>query len=57
MFKLNNKNDVFDVVLMFLLLTLKYFTSSFSISFVDFEQVNVSWDSFFQFQFKQNCID
>ena len=57
MFKLNNKNDVFDVVLMFSLLTLTYFTSSFSISFVDFEQVNVSWDSFFQFQFKQNCID
>ena len=57
MFKLNNKNDVFDVVLMFLLLTLTYFTSSFSISSVDFEQVNVSWDSFFQFQFKQNCID
>ena len=57
MFKLNNKNDVFDVVLMFLLLTLTYFTSSFSVSFADFEQVNVSWDSFFQFQFEQNCIN
>ena len=52
MFKFNNKNDVFDVVLMYLLLTLTYFTSSFSVSSVDFEQVNVSWDSFFQFQFK-----
>ena len=32
-----------DVVLVFLLLTLKIFHTFFSVSIVDFEQVNVSW--------------
>ena len=36
------QNEVVDVVLVFLLLTLKYFTTFSSVS-IDFEQVNVSW--------------
>ena len=41
MFKGNNKTP--DVVLVFLLLTLTYFTPFSSVSIVDFEQVNFSW--------------
>ena len=41
MFKVN---DVTDVILVFLLLTLNIFLIVFIISIVDFEQVNVSWD-------------
>ena len=37
-------NDVNDVVLGFLLLTLTYFTPFSTVSVVDFEQVNVSWN-------------
>ena len=45
MFKVNKKNDsVNDVVLVFLLLTLKYFTPFSSVPIIDSEQVNVSWD-------------
>ena len=62
LFKVNNRNtnegceicsklikhqdDVNDVVLVFLLLTLNIskFTTFPSVSIVDFEQVNVSWD-------------
>ena len=36
------QNEVVDVVLVFLLLTLKYFTTFSSVS-IDFEQINVSW--------------
>ena len=38
-------NNVNDVVLVSLLLTLTYFTFSSSISVVDFEQVNILWVS------------
>ena len=44
----NNKheNNVIDVVLVFLLLILNIFYTSFSsVSIVNFEQVNVSWDT------------
>ena len=34
---------VIDVVLVFLLLTLSYFTPFSSVSIVEFEQVNLSW--------------
>ena len=37
-------NDVIDVVLAFLLLTLNIFQIFFSVSIADFEQVIVSWD-------------
>ena len=46
MFKVNDKNnDVNDVVLVFLLLTLNIFLyiSFCNVCIVDFEQVNVSW--------------
>ena len=46
MFKVNNKNTrkiTNNVLLMFLLLNLKKFQTFFSVSIVDFEQVNVSW--------------
>ena len=33
-----------------------YFTPFSSVSIIDFEQVNVSWEFFSQSQFKQNCI-
>ena len=42
---IHNKNNVIDVVLVFLLLTLNIFHAFFSVSSVDFEQVNVSWES------------
>ena len=38
-----NKNDVHDVVLVFLLLTLNIFHTIFIVSIVDFEQVNINW--------------
>ena len=38
-----HENDVNDIVLVFLLLTLNIFHSFFSASIVDFEQVNVCW--------------
>ena len=41
MFKVN---DVIDVILVFLLLTLNIFLIIFIISIADFEQENVSWD-------------
>ena len=50
MFKVNNKNtkttsnNVIDVVLVFFLLTLNIFRIFSSVSIVDFEQVNVSWE-------------
>ena len=37
------QNEVVDVILVFLLLTLKYFTTFSSVSIVDFEKVNFSW--------------
>ena len=45
MFKVNIKNirKTSDVVLVFLMLTLNIFHTFFSVSLVDFEQVNVSW--------------
>ena len=49
MLKVNNKKhqkDVIGVVLLFLLLTLTYFTQFSSASNTDLEQVNVSWVSF-----------
>ena len=42
---IHNKNNVIDVVLVFLLLTLNIFHAFFSVFSVDFEQVNVSWES------------
>ena len=42
---IHNKNNVIDVVLVFLLLTLNIFHAFFRVSSVDFEQVNVSWES------------
>ena len=48
MFKFNNKkhqNDVNDVGLVFLLLTLNIFDTFFECFTDDFEQVNVSWDN------------
>ena len=48
MFKVNNKNtkhqNIIDVVLVFLLLTLTYFTPFYSVSTVGFVQVNVRWE-------------
>ena len=44
MFKINNKYT-YDVVLVFLLVTLNIFDSFFSVSIVDFEEVNISWVS------------
>ena len=41
MFKVNNKH--IDVVLVFLSLSLTYFTTFSSASIINFEQVNVSW--------------
>ena len=38
-----HQNDLIDIVLVFLLLTLNYFISFSSVSIVDFEEVNVSW--------------
>ena len=40
---IKTQSDVIDVVLVLLLLTLNLFQTFFSVSFVDFEQVNVSW--------------
>ena len=51
MFKVNNTNTpkkvfcVNDVVLVFLQLTLNMFRTFSSVSIVDFEQVNVSWEA------------
>ena len=47
MFKVNSKkqNDVTDVVLLFLLLSLNRFHTFFSIFIADFEQVNVCRES------------
>ena len=42
--RVNHENDVNGVVLVFLLLTLNIFHTFFSISIVEFEQVNVSWE-------------
>ena len=42
MFKVNDRSDV---VLVFLFLTLNIFFTSFFVSIVDFEQVNVNWES------------
>ena len=39
---IKHQNDVTDVVLVFLLLTLNIF-HKFSVSIVDFEQVNITW--------------
>ena len=47
MFRVNNKNnqnEVNDIGLVFLSLTLNKFRTLSSVSFVDFEQVNVSWE-------------
>ena len=46
MFKIN-KNDVSEIVLVFLFITLNIFHTFFlisSVSVVEFEQVNVSWE-------------
>ena len=39
-----HQNDVNDVVMVFLLLTLNIFDTFLSDSIIDFEQVNVSWE-------------
>ena len=41
--KNKHQNDINNVILVFLLLTLTYFTPFYSVFVVDFEQVNVSW--------------
>ena len=41
---IKHQNDVIDVNLAFLLLTLNIFPTFSSVSIVDFEQVNVNWD-------------
>ena len=41
---IKHQNNVIDVILMFLLLTMNIFHTFSSVSIVDFEQVNVSWD-------------
>ena len=41
------QNEVIAVFLVFLLLTMNIFHTFFSVSVVDFEQVNVSWVSCF----------
>ena len=38
-----HQNDVIDVALVFLLLTLTHFTPFSIVSVVDFEEVNISW--------------
>ena len=46
MFKVRKKkhqNNVTEVILLFLLLTLKIFQPFSSVSIIEFEQVNVSW--------------
>ena len=43
-FTKKHQNDVNDVVLEFLLLTLNIFTPFSSVSIVDFEQGNVTWN-------------
>ena len=51
-FEVNNKrhlNDVSDVTLVPLLLTLNTFSTFFYFSAVDFEQVNVGWHVYFSF--------
>ena len=45
---IKHQNDVNDIVLVFLLLTLNIFHFFFSVSIVDFEQVNVSWLGLYQ---------
>ena len=42
--KKKHQNDVNDVVMVFLLLTLNIFDTFLSDSIIDFEQVNVSWE-------------
>ena len=54
MFKVSSNNDVIDVVLVFLLLTLKISQHFSTISIVDFEQVNLSWVQF-EFLFMLMC--
>ena len=54
MFKVN---DLIDVILVFLLLTLNIFLIIFIISIVDFEQENVSWDVPFLCPWKQRDIE
>ena len=49
MFKVNNKdtkNNASGVILLSLLLTFKIFVPYSSVSIVNFEQVNASWDAF-----------
>ena len=47
MLKVNNKDTgTISITSMFLLLTSTYFRPFSSVSIVDFEQVNVSWDVF-----------
>ena len=43
MFKVNNKDDVIDVVVVSSLLTLTYFAPFATTSIADFKQVNVYW--------------
>ena len=45
---IKHQNDVNDIVLVFLLLTLNTFRFFLSVSIVDFEQVNVSWLGLYQ---------
>ena len=40
---IKHQNDVTDVVLVFLLLTLNIFHKFSNVSIVDFEQVNITW--------------
>ena len=47
MFKVNkqkHQNDVIYAILVFLFLTLNVFRTFSSVSVIDFEQVNVSWE-------------
>ena len=44
MFKVSNKNTSMTSMVFLLLTYLTYFTTFFSVSVVDFEQVNVSYE-------------
>ena len=41
-----HQNDVNDVAMVSLLLTLNIFTPFSNVSFVDFEQVNIPWEDY-----------
>ena len=56
MLKVNNKDTrTASITSTFLLLTLTYFRPFSSVSIVDFEQVNVSWDVFKLYPLNDRC--